>query len=239
MTVLYATGGQVATITLNRPEARNALNDAMCEDLRRVATDAAADPNIRLVFVRGSGPMFCAGADVKERTGMSVDWVRARRMKAFAAYHALESLPMPVVAVVHGVALGSGVEIAAACDFIVATPEAMFGTPEALRGTVGATQRLPRVLGKRLAKDLMFTGRRLTASEAQAAGFVARVVPAEKVDHELANISQAVLVASADAIRWAKQCIDRGIELDPQGALGLELMAIEAQLASGKGMGKA
>ncbi len=239
MTVLYATGGQVATITLNRPEARNALNDAMCEDLRRVAMDAAADPNIRLVFVRGSGPVFCAGADVKERTGMSVDWVRARRMKAFAAYHALESLPMPVVAVVHGVALGSGVEIAAACDFIVATPEAMFGTPEALRGTVGATQRLPRVLGKRLAKDLMFTGRRLTASEAQAAGFVARVVPAEKVDHELANISQAVLVASADAIRWAKQCIDRGIELDPQGALGLELMAIEAQLASGKGMGKA
>jgi enoyl-CoA hydratase len=239
VTVLYSTGGQVATITLNRPDARNALNDAMCEDLRRVATEAAADPNIRLVFVRGSGPVFCAGADVKERTGMSVDWVRARRLKAFAAYHALESLPMPVVAVVHGVALGSGVEIAAACDFIVATPEAMFGTPEALRGTVGATQRLPRVLGKRLAKDLMFTGRRLTATEAQAAGFVARVVPAEKIDHELANISQAVMVASVDAIRWAKQCIDRGIELDPQGALGLELMAIEAQLASGKGMGKA
>jgi enoyl-CoA hydratase len=239
VTVLYSTGGQVATITLNRPDARNALNDAMCEDLRQVAAAAAADPNIRLVFVRGSGPVFCAGADVKERAGMSVDWVRARRMKAFAAYHALESLPMPVVAVVHGVALGSGVEIAAACDFIVATPEAMFGTPEALRGTVGATQRLPRVLGKRLAKDLMFTGRRLTATEAQAAGFVARVVPAEKIDHELANISQAVLVASADAIHWAKQCIDRGIELDPQGALGLELMAIEAQLASGKGMGKA
>lgn len=239
MTVLYSTGGQVATITLNRPDARNALNDAMCEDLRRVATEAAADSNIRLVFVRGSGPVFCAGADVKERTGMSVDWVRARRMKAFAAYHALEALPMPVVAVVHGVALGSGVEIAAACDFIVATPEAMFGTPEALRGTVGATQRLPRVLGKRLAKDMMFTGRRLTATEAQAAGFVARVVPADKVDHELANISQAVLVASVDAIRWAKQCIDRGVELDPLGALGLELMAIEAQLASGKGMGKA
>ena len=239
MTVLYSTGGQVATITLNRPDARNALNDAMCEDLRQVAAAAAADPNIRLVFVRGSGPVFCAGADVKERAGMSVDWVRARRMKAFAAYHALESLPMPVVAVVQGVALGSGVEIAATCDFIVATPEAMFGTPEALRGTVGATQRLPRVLGKRLAKDLMFTGRRLTATEAQAAGFVARVVPADKIDHELANIGQAVMVASVDAIRWAKQCIDRGIELDPQGALGLELMAIEAQLASGKGMGKA
>jgi enoyl-CoA hydratase len=236
MTVLYSVGAAIATITLNRPDARNALNDQMCEDLRGVA--AGVDPNTRLVFVRANGPVFCAGADVKERAGMSVDQVRSRRLKAFAAYHALESLPMPVVAVVQGVALGSGVEIAAACDFIVATPEAMFGTPEALRGTVGATQRLPRVLGKRLAKDLMFTGRRLTAAEAQAAGFVARVVPQDKLEHELANISQAVMVASAEAIRYAKQCIDRGIELDPEGALGLELMAIEAQLASGKGMGK-
>jgi enoyl-CoA hydratase len=236
MTVLYSVDGAIATITLNRPDARNALNAEMCEDLRRVAS--GVDPGIRLVFVRGSGPVFCAGADVKERGGMSVDQVRARRLKAFAAYHALESLPMPVVAVVHGAALGSGVEIAAACDFIVATPDAAFGTPEALRGTVGATQRLPRVLGKRLAKDLMFTGRRLTAAEARAAGFVSRLVTAAELEHELANIGHSVMLASAEAIRYAKQCIDRGVELDPQGALGLELMAIEAQLASGKGMGK-
>jgi enoyl-CoA hydratase len=169
---------------------------------------------------------------------MNEDQVRARRLKGFAAYHALESLPMPAVAVVHGLALGSGVEIAAACDFIVATPDATFGTPEVLRGTVGATQRLPRVLGKRLAKDLMFTGRRLTAQEALAAGFVSRVVLPEKLEHELANIAQAVLVAPVDAVRMAKQCIDRGVELEPRGALGLELMAIEEQLASGKWMGK-
>jgi enoyl-CoA hydratase len=236
VTVLYSVDGPIATLTLNRPDARNALNDQMCEDLRRIASEV--DPNVRLVFVRGSGPVFCAGADVKERAGMSVDQVRARRLKAFAAYHALESLPMPVVAVVHGAALGSGVEIAAACDFIVATPEAAFGTPEALRGTVGATQRLPRVLGKRLAKDLMFTNRRLTAAEARAAGLVSRVVPAAELEQELAAIGHAVTMASPEAIRHAKQCIDRGIELDPQGALGLELMAIEAHLASGKGMGK-
>jgi len=236
MTVLYSVDGAVATITLNRPDARNALNDAMCEDLRRVAQ--AVDPGIRLAFVRGNGPVFCAGADVKERAGMSVDQVRARRLKAFAAYHALESLPMPSLAVVHGAALGSGVEIAAACDFIVATPDAAFGTPEAMRGTIGATQRLPRVLGKRLAKDLMFTGRRLTAAEARAAGFVSRVVTEAELEHELANIAQSIAMASPEAVRYAKQCIDRGVELDPQGALGLELMAIEAQLASGKGMGK-
>ena len=236
MTVLYSVDGAIATIRLNRPDARNALNAEMCEDLRRVAASVA--PEIRLVFVRGNGPVFCAGADVKERAGMSVDQVRARRLKAFAAYRALEALPMPVVAVVHGAALGSGVEIAAACDFIVATPDATFGTPEALRGTVGATQRLPRAIGKRLAKDLMFTGRRLTAAEAQAAGFVARVVAQDKLEHELANISQSVMVASPEAIRYAKQCIDRGVELDREGALGVELMAIEAHLASGKGMGK-
>ena len=236
MTVLYSVERAVATITLNRPDARNALNDQMCEDLRRIVS--GVDPSIRLVFVRGNGPVFCAGADVKERAGMSVDQVRARRLKAFAAYHALESLPMPSVAVVHGAALGSGVEIAAACDFIVATPDAAFGTPEAMRGTVGATQRLPRVLGKRLAKDLMFTGRRLTAAEARAAGFVSRVVAVADLEHELTTIAHAVASASPEALRYAKQCIDRGVELDPEGALGLELMAIEAQLAAGKGMGK-
>ncbi|HEV8108313.1 MAG TPA: enoyl-CoA hydratase/isomerase family protein, partial [Burkholderiales bacterium] len=94
MTVLYSVEDAVGTITLNRPDARNALNDAMCEDLRRIASEV--DPNIGLVFVRGNGPVFCAGADVKERAGMSIDQVRARRLKAFAAYHALESLPMPV-----------------------------------------------------------------------------------------------------------------------------------------------
>jgi enoyl-CoA hydratase len=114
----------------------------------------------------------------------------------------------------------------------------VFGTPEVLRGTVGATQRLPRVLGKRLAKDLMFTGRRLTAEEARAAGFVSRVVEQAKLEHELANIAQAVLGASPEVVRLAKECIDRGVELDPQGALGLELAAIEEQLASGKWMGK-
>ncbi|MGH8741891.1 MAG: enoyl-CoA hydratase/isomerase family protein, partial [Burkholderiales bacterium] len=132
---------------------------------------------------------------------------------------------------------GSGVEIAAACDFIVAAPDALFGTPEAQRGTVGATQRLPRVLGKRLAKDLMLTGRRLGAEQARAAGLVSRVV--EDLEAEIHQIAEAILAAPVEAIRLAKQCIDRGVELDPRGALEVELAAIEQQLASGKWMGKA
>ncbi len=237
-TLRYGIGSGVATITLDRPEARNALNGAMCEDLRRAAMTAAADEKVKIVLVRGAGPVFCSGADLKERQGKTEDDIRARRIKGFAAYHALESLPMPAIAIVHGAALGSGVEIAAACDFIVATPDAVFGTPEVLRGTVGATQRLPRVLGKRLAKDLMFTGRRLTAEEARAAGFVSRVVQPADLENTLQEIQEVIVKASPDVLRYAKQCIDRGVELDPRGALGLELMAIEDQLASGTWLGK-
>jgi len=145
---------------------------------------------------------------------------------------------MPAIAVVHGAALGSGVEIAAACDFIVATPGAVFGTPEALRGTIGATQRLPRAIGKRLAKDLMFTGRRLSAEEARAAGFVSRIFDENDLENGVAEIAKAILGASPTALRLAKRCIDQGVELAPRGALDLELAAIDQQLASGSWLGK-
>jgi enoyl-CoA hydratase len=230
-TITYGVEDGVATITLNRPEARNALNRAMCEDLVAACTAAANDDNVRLVLVRGAGPVFCAGADLKERKDMSVDEVRNRRLRGFAAYNALEALPMPAIAVVHGAAIGSGSEIAAACDFIVATPEATFATPEALWGTVGATQRLARVLGKRLAKDLMFTGRKLTAEEAKVAGLVTRIVEPGKLDAALAELVQTIAKASAPGLRQAKRCIDQGSELDPRGALAVELLAIEENLA--------
>jgi len=146
---------------------------------------------------------------------------------------------MPCVALVHGAAIGSGCEIAAACDFIVATPEATFRTPEAQRGTVGATQRLPRILGKRLAKDLMFTGRALTAAEAKQAGLVARIVPFSEFENTKTEIAASIVKAEPLAMRLAKRTIDRGIELDPRGALQAELEAIEEQLAAGEWMGKA
>jgi enoyl-CoA hydratase len=231
MTVEYSVADGVATVTLNRPEVRNALNLEMCDELLRITKSLDA----KLVFVRGNGPVFCGGADLNERKGKSEEWVRERRMRAFAAYAALEALPMPCVALVHGAAIGSGVEIAAACDFIVATPEATFRTPEAQRGTVGATQRLPRILGKRLAKDLMFTGRSLTAAEALANGFVSRVGDLEE---QKKIIAEAILKAPPLALKLAKRTIDRGIELDPKGALQAELEAIEEQLASGQWMGK-
>jgi len=238
MTVLYSVVGGVATITLDRPESRNALNLAMCEALLAAAQGAAADASVRLVLVRANGPVFCAGADLKERQGMSEAQVRERRMKAFAAYAALEALPMPVIAVLEGPAVGSGCEIACACDFIVATPAASFRVPEAIRGTVGATQRLPRVLGKRLAKDLLFTGRTLGAEEAERHGLVSRLVVPETLEAVLAEISKTIVEAPAQALRLAKRSVDRGVELHPQGALATEIAAIEEQLASDDWMGK-
>jgi enoyl-CoA hydratase len=232
MTVELSVADGVATIALNRPEVRNALNLEMCDALLEITGKLSAE--VRLVFVRGNGPVFCGGADLNERKGKSEEWIRARRMKAFAAYGALEALPMPCVALVHGAAIGSGVEIAAACDFIVAAPDATFRTPEAQRGTVGATQRLPRILGKRLAKDLMFTGRALTAQEALAAGFVSRVV--QDLEQEMRLISSEIVKAPPLALKLAKRTIDRGIELDPAGALQAEIEAIDEQLAAGQSM---
>jgi enoyl-CoA hydratase len=237
-TVLYDVKGGVAAITLNRPESRNALNLAMCEELRAAAERAAADAAVKLVVIRANGAVFCAGADLKERQGMSEAQVRERRTKAFAAYAAIEALPMPAIAVVEGPVVGSGCEIAAACDFILATPAASFRVPEAIRGTVGATQRLPRILGKRLAKDLLFTGRTLLAKEAERHGLVARLVDPARLETVLAEIMKTIAEAPAQALRLAKRCVDRGMELDPKGALETEIAAIEEQLAAGVWMGK-
>jgi enoyl-CoA hydratase len=230
--------GSVATIRLNRPESRNALNLAMCDGLVAACNSAAADQSIKLVLVRANGPAFCAGADMKERQGMTEAQVRARRQKGFDAYAAIEALPMPAIAVVEGPAVGSGCEIASSCDFIVATPAASFRTPEALRGTVGATQRLARVLGKRLAKDMMYTGRTLSAEQAAAHSLVARLVAPESLDEVIASIVKTITAAPQASLRLAKRTIDRGVELDPKGALAAEIEAIEEQLASGQWMGK-
>lgn len=229
--VLYEFNEGLACITLNRPAARNALNSAMCEALV-AATRRAREDGARCVLVQALGSVFCAGADLKERQGMGDDAVRARRLKAFAAYEAVERLPMPAIAVVEGPAVGSGVEIAAACDFIIATPSASFRTPEALWGTVGATQRLPRIIGKRLAKDLMFTGRALGAEEAREAGLVSRVVAPEALAACMEEITATILKAPPAAMALAKRCVDEGLERDPRGALATEILAIEESLAA-------
>ena len=184
------------------------------------------------MLIRANGPVFCAGADLKERKGMAPDEVRARRLARLRRlWRDRELADAGDRRRCTAPAVGSGCDIAACCDFVIATPQATFATPEALWGTVGATQRLPRILGKQLAKDMMFTGRKLTAEEARAAGLVTRIVDAAALDGVIAEIAKTIVAAPQAALRQAKSCIDQGIELDSRGALALELQAMEENIA--------
>lgn len=223
--------GAVATVWLNRPDQRNAVDLAMCDALVATADALTTRDDVHVVILRARGSAFCAGADLKERTGMDAAAVRARRLRGFDAYDALEALPMPVVGVVHGPAVGAGCEIVAACDFAVATPAASFRTPEAVKGTIGATQRLPRILGLRLAKDLMFTGRTLSADEAHAAGLVTRIVSPETLDTEINALAAAIAGASPRAMALAKQCTGVSARDGRSAARAAETAAIDALLA--------
>jgi enoyl-CoA hydratase len=220
----------VATVTLDRPERRNALDLAMCHDLVAVMRALASDDDVRVVLVAAAGPVFCAGADLKERQGMSAEQATARRVAAFTAYASIESLPQPVIAVVQGPAVGSGGEIAAACDFVVASTAASFRWPEVSWGTVGATQRLPRIVGPRKAKELLWTGRSVDAAEAQSLGLVNVVCEPETLVATATAIARTIAAAPPLAVRLAKRCIDEGLEATREGAMGIELLAIEENL---------
>lgn len=165
-----------ADVILTRPQARNALNLQMCEDLTLAFDTIARTPDIGVVVVSAEGPVFCAGADMKERQGRDEAWVMARRRASFRAYERVGACAVPVVCVVQGALVGSGGEIAMSCDFILASTAATFRFPEPQWGTVGATQRLQRAIGVSRAKELLFTGRVMGAEEARGLGLVARDV---------------------------------------------------------------
>lgn len=223
----------VARLTLNRPDARNALNNAMCSELHRALLDIRANPDVHVVLIDANGPVFCAGADLKERKGMDDDQIRARRLRAFALYDAIEQCPVPIVAVIDGPAVGSGCEIAGACDFIIGSERASFRYPEARWGTVGATQRLPRIVGRRLAKELMFTGRAVEADEALRIGLLNRIVPADQLPAVIQQMAQEIADGPPHAMRSAKRTLDRGLDDSRHGALALEILAIEENLNAG------
>ncbi|WZB76965.1 enoyl-CoA hydratase-related protein [Achromobacter insuavis] len=197
-TILLDVQDRVATVTLNRPDSRNALNSLMCAELVQAMQHLADDPDAHVVLIAAAGAAFCAGADLKERKTMSNAEMTARRVQGFAAYAAIERMPQPVIAVVQGAAFGSGCEIAAACDFVLASSEATFCYPEVGWGTVGATQRLPRVAGARKAKELLFTGRRFDAAEAREIGLVNQVYAPEALAAEAAQMAAAIARRAAD-----------------------------------------
>ncbi|MFC9361768.1 enoyl-CoA hydratase/isomerase family protein, partial [Rhodococcus sp. NPDC057014] len=192
-----------------------------------------ADRSVRVVLVSGNGPSFCAGADLKERKGKNAAWVRRRRIASFAAYAAIESCSKPVVALVHGSVVGSGGEISMACDFIIGATNTTFRFPEAHWGTVGATQRLQRVIGKRRAKELLFTNRILGADEAERLGLLVRTVDAADLLETGRAVAETIADAPALSMSLTKRAVDLGSETDLDRGIRIEMTAIEQNLADG------
>lgn len=219
-------GAVVAEIVLDRPEALNALSTAMAAALTDVCAEVAADRSVRSVVLSAVGEKaFCVGADLKERNGMSdADLLRQREVFR-AAFGGVLNLPQPVIAAVHGFALGGGCEFALSCDLIVADETAVFGLPEVTIGLVpagGGTQLALRRLGPARAADLVLTGRRLSIAEAQAYGLVDRRVPAGTARDEALSLALLIAGNSPVAVRAAKRALRRGAAVDLPAGLDIE-----------------
>lgn len=225
--------GHVVTVTMNRPEALNAMNTALGEDMLACFEAFQWDRETRAVVLTGAGERaFCAGGDLKERNGMTDEAWREQHVIFEQAALRLLRCPVPVVAAVEGVALGGGCELAALSDFIVASETAQFGVPEITLGIfpgVGGTQLLPRILGAPLAKELIFTGRRMKADEARAAGLVNHLVPRGQARARALEIATTIAQNGPVAVRQAKKAIAYGLETDLDTAM---ILAIEAYNAT-------
>lgn len=220
----------VATLWLARPDSRNALNVAMCQELVTACEALERDDAVRVIVIRGEGAVFCAGADLKERQHMSPAEMVARRVGGFTAYAAIESLSKPVIAAVHGPAFGSGGEIAAACDFVLASTQASFKYPEVGWGTVGATQRLPRIVGRRMAKELLYTGRQVGAEEARQLGLVNHVYEPEQFEAQVMSMARQIATANPITVSLTKRSVDDGLDTTREGSMAVELLAIQENL---------
>jgi enoyl-CoA hydratase/carnithine racemase len=209
----------------------NSLSFPMLRELRAAVEDVQFDASVRCVVITGAGDRaFCAGADLKERAGMSEDEVRRYIETIRSTFTLVENLPVPVIAAVNGVALGGGTELALASDLRLVSENATMGLTEtslAIIPGAGGTQRLPRIIGKAKAKELIFTARRLDASEALAVGLANKVVPLAHLAEEAAAWAEAITKNGPVALRAAKRAIDRGLEMDLASGLVFESTCYE------------
>jgi enoyl-CoA hydratase len=221
--ILLAVDGPVATVTLNRPQALNALNAPLLSELVDALTKLDADASVRCIVITGNERAFAAGADIKEMAeASSVDMLRRN---ALARYDAVRKVAKPIIAAVSGWALGGGCELAMACDMIVASETARFGQPEINIGIMpgaGGTQRLTRALGKARAMDLILTGDYLSAQEAHARGLVNRVAPPELYLEEAQKLARHIAAQPPVAVRLAKDAVLKAQDLSIEEGLDYE-----------------
>jgi enoyl-CoA hydratase/carnithine racemase len=216
----------VATLTLNRPEVMNSLNFAMLHALRDQIDSFRFEPNIRVVIITAAGEKaFCAGADLKERATLSPDQVKEYIFTIRNLFTSIEQLNKAVIAAVNGIALGGGTELALACDIRIAATNATMGLTEtrlAIIPGAGGTQRLPRLVGRGKAKELIFTGQRIGAEEAQRIGLVNRICKQKDLLGECRKMAATICEAGPVAIEQAKYAINHGLETDLHTGLAIE-----------------
>lgn len=215
--VLVERHNHLAHLVLNRPEVLNAIDNALGEELSAACAELAADDSVWAIILRGAGDRaFCAGADLKARRDFSPEQWAAQRELFRGMFKQLHSVPQPMIAAVHGFALGGGTELAMHADFVVASEDAVFGLTEVSLGIIpggGGTQNLPRLIGRNRAKELIFTARRVGAAEALQLGLVNRVVAREQLLPTVTTIADEILRNSPYAVRQAKWAVDRGVDL--------------------------
>ena len=212
-TILVSRSERVGTITLNRPEALNALNSMVMVEVTGAAAELDADPGIGAIIITGSAKAFAAGADIKEMATLSFSEVFEADF--FAAWSRLAAVRTPLIAAVAGYALGGGCELAMMCDVLIAADTAKFGQPEIKLGVLpgmGGSQRLTRAIGKAKAMDMILTGRTIDAAEAERSGLVSRVVPAGDLLTEATAVATAISQMSRSASRMAKEAVNRAFE---------------------------
>ena len=215
----------IALITMNRPSALNALNNATLQDLNAALDIIKEDQGIGGAVITGSGKAFVAGADIAQMVDNTSEQARVYMEFAQETFNRIELMGKPFIAAVNGYALGGGCELAMVCDIRLASDKAVFGQPEINLGLIpgfGGTQRLPRLVGPGIAKELIYTGRNVKADEALSIGLVNRVVSGESLLDEAMDMMKLMLSKSRIALRYAKVAINRGADTDIYKGLELE-----------------
>ncbi|TNE61401.1 MAG: enoyl-CoA hydratase [Alphaproteobacteria bacterium] len=233
-TILLDKNDGVGLITLNRPEALNALNAELLAELGEALLALDADEEIGAIVITGSEKAFAAGADIKQMSGLSFADVLKSDMFG-GINNVFARVRKPVIAAVSGYALGGGCEIAMACDFVVAAENAKFGQPEIKLGVIpgiGGSQRLTRLVGKSKAMDMMLTGRMMDAVEAERSGLVSRILPTEDMLDGALEIAAGIAGLSAPAVALAKEATNRAMETTLAEGLLFERRAFHSLFAT-------
>jgi len=226
-TLLFEKDENIATITFNRPDVLNAINQQVVSELDQALDAVAADSEIKALVLTGAGgKAFVAGADIKSMVSLTP--VEAKRFAATGqdVLFKLQFLHTPTIAAINGFALGGGLEIAMSCDFIYASDRSKFGQPEINLGVIpgwGGTQRLTRLVGKPMAKELCLTGAIIKADEAKAIGLINKVFPADDLMAEVTKTAKLMASKGRVALRAIKHSIDRGFDMDVRNAMAYEV----------------